>query len=178
MKQFINLFLTFFKMGCLTFGGGYAMLPVVEREVIARKGWITREEVLDYYTIAQVTPGVIAVNVSTFIGYKRKGVGGGIVATLGFILPGITLVTIIALCVQRFASFPAFQSAFAGVRVAVAALILDTVLKLCKSVFKDRAALIIFILAFALSAFLSLSPVLLILAAGLAGFCRYRGRRV
>jgi chromate transporter len=157
-------------MGCITFGGGYAMLPVLEREIIAKKGWITMEEVMDYYTIAQITPGVIAVNVSTFIGYKRCGIAGGIVSTLSFVLPGITLVTIAALCLSQVASVPVVKHIFAGVRVAVGALILDTTVKLCKGVFKGGKEIAFFITAFALSAFLSASPVLLIIAAGLGGF--------
>jgi chromate transporter len=177
MREFLDLFLTFLKMGCLTFGGGYALLPVLEREVIKKKQWLTMSEAMDYYTVAQVTPGVIAVNVSTFIGYKRKGVAGGIAATLGFILPGAALVTAAAVFLGRFAELPPVKSAFVGIRVAVGALILDTVVKLCRGVFRDRTALVIFILAFALSAAASANPILLIVAAGVAGFFLYRGRR-
>jgi chromate transporter len=140
MSGFLEVFFTFLKMGCLTFGGGYAMMPVLEREVINKKGWITMDEAMDYYTIAQVTPGIIAVNVSTFVGYKRKGVIGGILATVGFVLPGAALVTAVALCLTRFADYPAVKHAFAGIRVAVAALILDTVIKLCKGLFKGAGS--------------------------------------
>ncbi|MDR3139756.1 MAG: chromate transporter [Treponema sp.] len=174
MKDYFDLLFTFMKMGCLTFGGGYAMIPVVERELINKKGWTTMDEVMDYYTIAQVTPGIIAVNVSTFVGYKRKGVPGGILTTLGFVFPGILFISIIALFLTNFSDIPAVQHAFAGIRVAVGALILDTVIKLFKGVFKDRKAIVIFILAFCLSAALNASPVLLIAAAGLAGFFLYR----
>jgi chromate transporter len=160
-------------MGCLTFGGGYAMMPVLEREIIAKKGWVTIEEVMDYYTLAQVTPGVIAVNVSTFIGYKRCGIGGGIVSTLSFVLPGVALVTLAALCLSRFSSLLAVKYAFDGIRVAVGALILDTTVKLCKGLFKDGKAVVFFLITFALSAFLSASPVLLLIAAGFGGFFLY-----
>jgi chromate transporter len=177
-REYADLFLTFVKLGCITFGGGYAMMPVLERELIRKKGWISMEEVLDYFTIAQVTPGVIAVNVSTFIGHKRRGISGGILATVGFVLPGVSLMTVLALVVARFAEYPAVRHGFAGIRIAVGALVVDTVLKLLKGVFKDRKGVAIFVLAFSLSAFFSLSPVLLVGAAGIAGFLIYRpGRR-
>ncbi|MDR2194434.1 MAG: chromate transporter [Treponema sp.] len=191
MKELIYIFITFFKMGCITFGGGYAMIPVVEREIIKKKGWITMDEALDYYTIAQVTPGVIAVNVSTFIGYKRKGAAGGAAATVGFVLPGVLLVTAAALCASRFADHPVVRHAFTGVRVAVGALILNMVIKLCAGLFPKKSgtadqktaqtalrtysALLIFLLGFSLSAFFSVRPVPLVIAAGLAGFLVYGG---
>jgi chromate transporter len=177
LKEYLDLFFTFMKMGCLTFGGGYAMIPVLERELIKKKGWITMDEVMDYYTIAQVTPGVIAVNVSTFIGFKRKGPLGGILTTLGFVSPGAFFILIIAFFLTNFADIPAVKHAFMGIRVAVGALILDTVIKLFKGVFKDFKAVIIFVLAFCLSAVWSASPVLLVAAAGMAGFLLYRPRK-
>ncbi|MDR1059279.1 MAG: chromate transporter, partial [Treponema sp.] len=137
MKGYIELLLVFLKIGVSTFGGGYAMLPVLDRELIKGKGWITMDEVMDYYTIAQITPGIIAVNVSTFVGYKRKGPLGGVLATAAFILPGVTLMVVIALFIQRFAEYPAVQHAFGGIRIAVGALILDTIIKLIKGVFKS-----------------------------------------
>jgi chromate transporter len=177
LKEYFELFLVFIKMGCLTFGGGYAMIPVLERELIKKKGWVTMEEVMDYYTIAQVTPGVIAVNVSTFIGFKKKGPLGGILSTLGFVSPGALFVLIIAIFLRNFADIPALNHAFMGIRVAVGALILDTVIKLFKGVFKDFKAIIIFFLAFCLSAVWSASPVLLVAAAGAAGFLLYRPKK-
>jgi chromate transporter len=170
----MDVLLTFIKIGCSTFGGGYAMIPVLERELIQKKGWTTMEEVMDYYTIAQVTPGIIAVNTSTFIGFKQKGILGGILSTLGFVLPGVCFITGIALFLRNFADYPVVQHAFTGIRVAVGALILDTVIKLLKGVFKDAKALIIFILSFALSLLFSPNPVLLVVAAGVAGFLLYR----
>jgi chromate transporter len=166
------------KTGAMTFGGGYAMIPVLERELIKKKGWTNLDEVMDYYTIAQITPGIISVNVSTFIGYKRKGPAGGIVSTLGFILPGFTLMIVISLFIRRFAEYPVVQHAFTGIRIAVGALILDTVIKLLKGVFKDIKAVIIFILGFSLSAILSASPVFVIIGAGAAGFFLYRPKKL
>ncbi|MDR0908254.1 MAG: chromate transporter [Spirochaetaceae bacterium] len=177
MKDLCNIFFVFLKMGCITFGGGYAMVPVVERELIKKRGWVTMDEVMDYYTIAQVTPGIIAVNLSTFVGCKRKGPLGGLLATVGFILPGVCLMVIVSLFVQRFAEYAIVQHAFAGIRIAVGALILDTVIKLCKGAFKDYKSVIIFIIVFALSAFVSANPALLVVAAGVAGWLLY-GRKL
>ncbi|MDR1654688.1 MAG: chromate transporter [Treponema sp.] len=170
MKDLADIFVTFFRVGIMTFGGGYAMIPVVERELIRRKNWVSMEELMDYYTIAQITPGVIAVNLSTFTGAKRRGIPGGIIATLGFIFPGLTLMILVSIFIQRFAEYPVVRHAFAGIRLAVCTLILDTVLKLFKGVFKGRLSVAIFIIALGLSVFVSASPVLIILAAGLAGF--------
>jgi chromate transporter len=174
MKELFELFFTFVKMGVLTFGGGYAMIPVVERELIVKKNWTTMDEVMDYYTIAQITPGIIAVNLSTFIGCKRKGPLGGFAATLGFVLPGVCFITVIALCLTNFADLPAVKHAFTGIRVAVCALIVDTVIKLVKGVFKNRKAVVMYIIAFALSAIWSVSPVLLVAASGLLGLLVFR----
>jgi chromate transporter len=174
VKKYLELFLTFLKMGCLTFGGGYAMIPVVERELIKKRGWTTMDEVMDYYTIAQITPGIIAVNLSTFVGYKQGGFPGGFLTTLGFVLPGVSLIIAAALFISNLADIPAVQHAFAGIRIAVGALILDTVIKLVKGVFKDFKALVIYIAAFVLSALWQVSPMLLILGAGAAGLVFYR----
>jgi chromate transporter len=170
VKEYLAILRAFIVIGATTFGGGYAMMPVLERELIRKRGWISQDEVMDYFTIAQITPGIIAVNVATFVGCKRKGVLGGIIATIGLILPGISLMILITLCVKRFAEYSAVRHAFTGIRIAVCALILDTVLKLFKGVFKNLKSAIIFIAAFALSAVWSPSPVYIILGAGLAGF--------
>ena len=185
MKEYIDIFVTFFRMGIMTFGGGYAMIPVVERELIKRKGWIPIEEVMDYYTVGQIIPGIIAVNLSTFVGYKRKGTIGGIVAPVAFILPGVSLVLVLAMFLSNFAEIPAVQQAFTGIRIAVGALILDTVIKLAKGVLKDARAITIFLVVFALSVlpagFLPLpflkSPVFLVPAAGIAGLIIYRQKK-
>jgi chromate transporter len=173
MKTYVDLFLAFVKIGCITFGGGYAMVPVLDRELIKKRGWATMDEIMDYYTIAQVTPGIIAVNVSTFVGFKQKGPFGGLLATLGFVLPGIVFVSAIALGLQNFADYPAVQHAFTGIRVAVGALIIDTVAKLLKGVFKDFKAVAIFVLAFSFSVVMKANPVFLVGAAGFAGFALY-----
>ena len=170
MKELFDLFWTFCKIGALTFGGGYAMLPLIQREIVENKKWSTEKEILDYYAVGQCTPGVIAVNPATFIGYKLRGIIGGIVATLGVIFPSIVIILIIATFLQNFADLAIVQSAFAGIRVAVVALIITTVVKLIKSSIKDYLGVIIAIIAFVISAFIGLSPVYVVIAAALTGF--------
>jgi len=170
VREYLELLWAFIVVGCTTFGGGYAAIPVLERELIKKRGWLTMDEVLDFYTIAQITPGIILVNIATFSGYKRKGIPGGIIATLGLVLPGVSLMLLISLFIRRFAEYPAVRHAFGGIRLAVCALILDTTVKLFKGFWKDYKALIISIAAFVLSAVFSVSPVYIIPVAGLAGF--------
>lgn len=170
MKELFDLFWTFCKIGALTFGGGYAMLPLIQREIVENKKWSTEKEILDYYAVGQCTPGVIAVNTATFIGYKLRGIIGGIVATLGVIFPSIVIILIIATFLQNFADLAIVQSAFVGIRVAVVALIITTVVKLIKSSIKDYLGVIIAIIAFVISAFIGLSPVYVVIAAALTGF--------
>lgn len=170
MKELFDLFWTFCKIGALTFGGGYAMLPLIQREIVENKKWSTEKEILDYYAVGQCTPGVIAVNTATFIGYKLRGIIGGIVATLGVIFPSIVIILIIAAFLQNFADLAIVQSAFAGIRVAVVSLIITTVVKLIKSSIKDYLGVIIAIIAFVISAFIGLSPVYVVIAAALTGF--------
>ena len=146
------------------------MLPLIQREIVENKKWSTEKEILDYYAVGQCTPGVIAVNTATFIGYKLRGIIGGIVATLGVIFPSIVIILIIAAFLQNFADLAIVQSAFAGIRVAVVALIITTVVKLIKSSIKDYLGVIIAIIAFVISAFIGLSPVYVVIAAALTGF--------
>ena len=162
-------------IGASIFGGGYAMLPVLDRELIQKRNWISMDEVIDYFTIAQITPGLIAVNVATFVGYKRKGIAGGIMATVALIAPGICLMLIISTFIKRFSDYDIVRHAFTGIRLSVCALILDTLLKLSKGVTRNYKSVIILICAFILSAVFSLSPVFIILGAGLAGFLFFRG---
>ena len=170
MKELFDLFWTFCKIGAHTFGGGYAMLPLIQREIVENKKWSTEREILDYYAVGQCTPGIIAVNTATFIGFKLKGIIGGIVATLGVVFPSLIIILIIASFLQSFADLSIVQSAFAGIRVAVVALIITTVIKLLKSSIKDYLGVIIAIIAFIISAFIGLSPVYVVIAAGLTGF--------
>ena len=169
MHIYLDLFATFFRTGACTFGGGYAMLPILQRDVVEKKGWATEEELTDYFAIGQCTPGVIAVNTATFIGYKYKGIPGGIVATLGIVCPSILIITIIALFLRSFADLPAVAHAFAGIRACVCVLIFNAVLKIWKSTVIDLPTALILITVFLLSVFLGLSPALMVVVAGLVG---------
>ena len=169
MKKYWELFIAFARVGVMTFGGGYAMIPILERELIDKRGWTTNEELMDYYAVAQCTPGVIAVNTATFVGQKQAGVWGGIFATLGVVFPSLVIIMIIAAFIQNFAHLPAVQNAFAGIRVCVCVLILNAVVKLWKKSVVDWKTFLIFLLVFAGSVFLNVSPVLYVLAAALAG---------
>ena len=169
IKEYFTLFWTFARIGGLTFGGGYAMLPMLQREVVERRGWATEEELADYYAIAQCTPGVIAVNTATFVGYRQRGVVGGVAATLGVAFPSLVIITIIAACLQNFADYPVVQDAFAGISVCVCVLIFNAVRKLWGKSVINRGALAIFLAVFAGAALTGLSPVVLVVAAGAAG---------
>mgnify|MGYP005890134777 FL=1 len=169
LKQLGGLFITFAVVGVTTFGGGYAMLPALQREVVEKRRWATDEEVMDWYAIGQCTPGIIAVNTATFVGQKQAGVLDGIFATLGVVFPSLVIITIIAAFIQNFAHLPAVQRAFAGIRVCVCVLILNAVVKLWKKSVVDWKTLLIFIAVFACSVFLSISPVIYVLAAAIAG---------
>ena len=169
MKEMLELFLAFAKVGVMTFGGGYAMLPILQREIVENKGWATDEELTDYFAIGQCTPGVIAVNTATFIGQKYKGITGGIVATLGVVFPSLVIITILAGVIDAFSHLIWVQHAFAGIRVCVCVLIFNAVLKLWKSAVKDGWGLAIFLCVLAASVFLELSPVVYVLFAAVAG---------
>ena len=169
MRILWELFASFARIGALTFGGGYAMIPLLEREIVDRHHWATEEELMDYYAVGQCTPGVIAVNVATFVGYKIAGPVGGVFATLGVVTPSLLIILLIASVLQNFADVPAVKSAFAGIRVCVCVLIFNAVLKLWKNAVKDKAALVLFLLVFLLSLFTDLSPVVFVVVCAAAG---------
>lgn len=178
MPLLLDLFLTFFKIGLFTFGGGYAMLPLLQREVVEKKGWATEEELLDYYAVGQCTPGIIAVNTATFVGYRHKGVFGGVMTTLGVVCPSIIIITVIAAVLTNFAHLPAVINAFAGIRICVCVLILNAVVKLWKKAVVDKWTLAIFLVVFLLSAVTGLNPVWFVLSSALAGIIiRVWGRK-
>ena len=169
MKEYLELLTSFFKVGILTFGGGYAMLPMLQREVVERRGWITEDEVLDCYAIGQCTPGVIAVNTATYVGYRRRGVPGAIAATVGIVLPSLIIITIIASVLRNFADYPAVVHAFAGIRVAVAALVVQAVVKLGRKGVKGALGIGIFAASLIVMTVFSISPVYIVAAAILIG---------
>ena len=176
MKELWELFWLFAKMGSVTFGGGYAMLPILQRELVEKRGWVTNEELADYYAVGQSTPGIIAVNTSTFIGEKRRGIVGGIVTTLGFVFPSIVIISLIAAFLSNFAELAVVRNAFAGIQACVCVLILNAVVKLMKGAVKNVPAVVIYLVVLAASVFFGLSPIILVVAAGLAGVAVFAAR--
>ena len=168
-KILFELFTSFSKVGVMTFGGGYAMLPILQREIVDNRHWATDEELTDYFAIAQCTPGAIAVNTATFIGQKYCGVIGGIAATLGVVFPSLVIITLLAGVISTFSHLPAVINAFAGIRVCVCVLILNAVLKLWKSAVKGRLGLIIFCVVTLGSLFFDISPVIFVLISAAIG---------
>ncbi len=169
-KDILEIFWKFFKMGTVTFGGGYAMLPILQLEIVEKRHGATEEELMDYYAIGQCTPGIIAVNTATFIGYRKFGLAGGIIATCGVVAPSLVIITLIAMFLTNFAEIPAVKYAFDGIRAAVCVLIFNAVIKLGKKSLKDSLCIIIFLVILALSLFAPVSPVWLVVAAGAAGY--------
>ena len=169
MNRLLDLFLTFARIGGLTFGGGYAMLPILQREVVEKKKWTTEEELMDYYAIGQCTPGVIAVNTATFVGQGLAGPIGGIVAPLGGGVPSRIIITVIAAFIQNFAHLAIVQNAFAGIRVCVCVLIFNAVVKLWKKAVVDKPTLVICVLVILGSALTDLSPIVFVIFAAVVG---------
>ena len=189
MKEYVSLFFTFAKIGVCTFGGGYAMLPILQRELVDNKGWATEEELADYYAVGQCTPGVIAVNTATFVGYNRMGWLGGTVATLGVVFPCLVIIMAIAAFLSNFMHLDVVVHAFNGVRAGVVALIFSSVLKLLNTSLVDWKTRIIYVVVFlagavgvwapmpggALGQVLGAlcSPVFLVVVSGLVGLAIY-----
>ena len=126
MKKLLQLYISFFRIGILTFGGGMAMLPMLNRELIENRHWIDEEKLTDLFAIGQCTPGIIAVNTATFVGYQEKGIIGGLVATLGIITPSVVIITLLAVFFSNFSDHPVVQNAFAGIRACVCVLIINS----------------------------------------------------
>ena len=169
MKLLFEMFLTFAKVGVMTFGGGYAMLPILQREVVENKGWATEEELMDYFAIGQCTPGVIAVNTATFIGQKNKGIAGGIFATLGVVFPSLVIISLLATVIEAFSHLTWVQDAFGGIRVCVCVLIANAVVKLFRKAVVDKITLVIFLIVALGSIILDVSPVVFVVLAAVAG---------
>ena len=169
MNELLNLFMAFFRIGAFTFGGGYAMLPMLQKEVVEKYHWATEDKIMDYFAIGQCTPGIIAVNTATFVGYKTKGIAGGIAATLGVICPSIIIITLIAAFLKNFADLAVVKYAFNGIRACVCVLIFNAVSKLAKKSVIDKICLGICIVVLLLSLFSPLSPALIVILAGVAG---------
>lgn len=173
MNIFLELLISFVKIGFLTIGGGYVMLPMMQSELIEKKHWITEEELLDYYAVGQSTPGIIAVNVATFVGYKKAGVTGGIVATLGIIAPSLIIITALAGVIQSIDQYPNVQKAMSGINVAVCALITDATLNFIKKGVKNFVTLLVLLASFLLIYYVKVPSYLIVLGAAFLGTITY-----
>lgn len=172
----VDIFITFAKVGTMTFGGGYAMLPILRKEVITSKEWITEEEMMDFYAIAQVTPGIIAINTSALIGYHLRGKAGSMAAGYGSSTPSIVIITIIALFLTNLIEQPMVARMFDAIRIAVSALIVHTAFNLYTKGVKDFIGQIIFLSAFLLIVLLGVSPIWIVLASAISGIIFYPKR--
>ena len=169
LKQFFELYFAFLKIGAFTFGGGLAMMPIIQRELIEKRGWITEEEMIDYFAIGQSTPGIIAVNVATFVGYKRLGWLGGIIGTLGVVTPSWVIIMLLAGAISSVDKYPVAQKALKGINVAVAALLTNVIVKFTKKTIKNLWNVFFMLLAFVLIYFLKVQSVWIILSALIIG---------
>lgn len=165
----VELYFAFFRVGLFTIGGGYAMLPMLRKEVVEKYGWATDEEMMDYFAIGQSTPGIIAINTATFIGFKKKGIAGAIFSTLGMVTPSWIIIISIAAFYNEFAANSYVESAFTGIRVVVVVLILNAVIRMAKTSIKNWYSFLIFITAFVLVALINISAIYIIMVAGLIG---------
>jgi chromate transporter len=169
LKRFLDLYFTFVKIGAFTIGGGLAMMPMMQKELIDKKHWMTEEDLIDYYAVGQSTPGMIAVNVSTFVGYNQLGILGGIVATLGMVSPSIIIITILAGLINSIDEYPMVQKALRGINVAVAALFTSVIVKFAKKTIKKPLHVLLMLISFTLVYFFKVQSFWIILAAILCG---------
>ena len=178
MKDLWILFSAFARIGSFTFGGGYAMLPMLQKEIVEKHGWATESEIIDYYAIGQCTPGVIAINTATFIGYKHKGLLGGIVATLGMVFPSLVIITLVASALQNFNEIPIVAHAFAGVRVVVCVLVVNVVVKMLRTAISDWIGAMLFIIPLITGIVFSISPIYTVIFSALTGIIVKQIRKV
>ena len=176
--EYAELFWVFFRIGAITFGGGLAMLPVLERDLAKRRSWLTAEQLVDYFAIGQSTPGIIAVNVATFVGYNRKGVRGSIVTTLGIVTPSIIVITLLAMFLNNFADIVWVQKALRGINVVVAVLLLSAVWSVGKKTVIDWMTAAIAIASFCAMTLFNVSGVVIVFASAVLGIAvKYRPGR-
>ncbi len=170
MKILWDLFFSCFKVGLFTFGGGAAMLPLLQAEFTERKKWVSEKDLLDYYAIGQCTPGIIAINIATFIGYNKGGILGAVIATLGMVMPSLIIILLIASILSGYMDKPYVIHAFAGIRIVVVALIANAVISLWKNGIRNIFSGVIFIISLLLLLFADFSPVMVVLSAIIAGY--------
>jgi len=169
MKKSIELFLTFLKIGAFTFGGGYAMIPLIQKEVCENKKWLSEKDISDVVAISESTPGPIAINAATFVGSRRAGFRGAFMATLGVVLPSFLIISLLSLILTEFQSYKAVRYAFMGIRAAVLALILKALWMMFKASKKKLVSYFIMAASLVLTAFLKIDAVFVIIGCGLFG---------
>lgn len=169
MKEYLDLFLIFARIGAVTFGGGYAMLPILQKEIVQTRGWASDEEIMDYYAISQCTPGIIAVNTAIFIGYKCKKELGALCSALGMVFPSIVIILVIAMFLSNIMTYPVVQMAFSGIRIAVGVLVVNATVTLYKKGVTDLVTFLIFALVFIILMFTSISPIPVVIGSALIG---------
>ena len=169
LKRSLRLFVVFFKIGAFTFGGGYAMIPLIQKEVVDNKKWISDSDILDIIAIAESTPGPIAINSATFVGYKVAGFFGSFFATLGVVLPSFVIISVISLILKEFSEFQAVQFAFRGIRAGVLALILKALISMYKQCPKGLISYILMALAFVLAAFTPINVIYILIGCAIFG---------
>lgn len=176
-REYLELFFVFFRIGAVTFGGGLAMLPILERDLIKKRGWMTSEQLVDYFAIGQSTPGIVAVNVATFVGYNRKKIPGSVVATLGIVTPSIVVITLLAMFLNNFADIVWVQKALRGINVVVAVLLISAVVSLGKKTVTDWIAALIALAAFVAMVAFNVSGVIIVFVSAALGIAiKYRPR--
>lgn len=178
VKKLLSLFLTFAKIGVMTFGGGLTMLPLLTKEIVEKKKWASEEQLLDYYAVGQCTPGIIAVNTATFIGYSQAGIAGGIFATVGMVTPSVLIIIAVAAALQQFMEYPVVASALMGIRAVVCALLSHTVITLAKKSLVDIVTAMIFIIGFVLCFVFDITPILVVIVGAIIGIAVNKVREV
>ena len=169
MKEFLDIYWTFFKISAVTFGGGMTMFPILQREIVQNKAWITDEELLDYYAVSQSLPGIIAINIAAFIGYKKKGLRGEIISGLGIISPSVIIITILASFITNFKDVEIVRHAFAGITIGVSALLFSAVVNLWKKSMIDNICLALFLMTFVLMLLFNISPIIFVFVSAATG---------
>ncbi len=176
MKLYLDIFVSFFKVGLFTFGGGYAMIPIAKREIIQNRNWISEEQLLDYYGIAQVSMGIIAVNTNALVGYQIGHKRGAVIAAFATVLPSILIITMIAFALEGLFDLPQVANVFKAIRIVVTALITHTTIILAKKGIIDRFGLSLFLAAFIIMAFFHISPIYIIIPSAILGIIFYPKR--
>ena len=173
MRKYLKIFISFFKIGLFTFGGGYAMMPMFRKELIEKHEYITEEELLDYYSIGQCTPGIIAINVATFTGYKVYKTLGAVIATLGLVLPSLIVIIVIARFLGEISGNEVLEHAFNGVRIGIVVLLFNEMISIARKNIKNRFHIIVFLVSCVLVLFFNLSSVMVVAIAGIVGGAKF-----